>query len=260
MSLAAVTWSAGAAGAQQRAETPTFTWEAQVASGRLVRISNVNGAVTVTPSNGDRVEVTAYKRVRRGDPALVRIEAKKVGPGDQDVIICGLWGDATCDERGTHSRGNDRRLRDIDISVEFHVQVPRGVRVNAGTVNGDVKVDGTTAALTVGTVNGDVDITNTTAGVNASTVNGAVRASLARSDENTDLTLTTVNGSVVAELPGSSGADVTMTTVNGGLRTDFEMTLTGRLNPRQLRAHVGPPGGPTVRLTTVNGSIELRKR
>jgi hypothetical protein len=37
------------------------------------------------------------------------------------------------------------------------------------------------------------------------------------------------------------------------------MTLTGRMNPRRINAHVGAPGGPRITLRTVNGSIELRK-
>jgi hypothetical protein len=36
--------------------------------------------------------------------------------------------------------------------------------------------------------------------------------------------------------------------------------VQGRIDPHNLSAHVGAPGGPRITLTTVNGSIDLRKR
>jgi DUF4097 and DUF4098 domain-containing protein YvlB len=74
------------------------------------------------------------------------------------------------------------------------------------------------------------------------------------------MSFSTVNGSVFAEFPPNFGADVTMTTVNGSLTSDYEMTLSGRIDPRHLTAHIGAAGGPRITLTTVNGSVDLRKR
>jgi hypothetical protein len=51
-----------------------------------------------------------------------------------------------------------------------------------------------------------------------------------------------------------------MRTVTGSLITNFEMTVSGRLDPKRLRAHLGKPGGPTIQLETVNGNVELRRR
>ena len=74
------------------------------------------------------------------------------------------------------------------------------------------------------------------------------------------MSFTTVNGSVYAELPPDFGADVRMTTVNGTLNSDYAMSVQGRIDPHNLSAHGGAPGGPRITLTTVNGSIDLRKR
>ena len=54
---------------------------------------------------------------------------------------------------------------------------------------------------------------------------------------------TTVNGNVIAEFTGEFGGDVEMSTVNGALRTDYEITVSGRLDPKHLRAHIGKAGG-----------------
>jgi len=96
--------------------------------------------------------------------------------------------------------------------------------------------------------------------VNAQNVNGNVRARLGRVDSDGDMKFETVNGSVIVEFNGDFGGDVDLETVNGSLNTNFEMTVSGRLDPKHLRAHIGKPGGPRLKLETVNGSVELRRR
>jgi hypothetical protein len=65
---------------------------------------------------------------------------------------------------------------------------------------------------------------------------------------------------VIVDFTGDFGGDVDLQTVNGSLFTNFEMTVSGRLDPKHLRAHIGKPGGPRLKLETVNGNVELRKR
>ena len=60
------------------------------------------------------------------------------------------------------------------------------------------------------------------------------------------------------ELRASVNADVDMRTVNGRISSDFPLTVEGSFSPRRLHATLGK-GGPTLRLSTVNGSIRLRK-
>lgn len=250
--------------AQQTQTDNNFKWSGRIPSGRMIRVRSLNGPITVTAGSGDQVEVTAVKRWRRGDPSVVRIETKKYGPGDENVVICALWGDnSSCDERHYESHNDGRRdprMRNNDVSVEFHVTVPRGVSVGANTVNGDVTVDGATADVDASTVNGEVDVATTGGRVSATNVNGAVRARLGNLDPNASMDFTTVNGNVNVDFTGDSGADLDMETVNGTLNTNFEMTLSGRLDPRHLRAHVGRPGGPRIRLQTVNGNVDIRRR
>src|SRR5690348_2227258 len=51
-----------------------FTWSGNIPNGRRILIKNINGGIDVERSNSGRVEVTAEKRWRRGDPEDVRIE------------------------------------------------------------------------------------------------------------------------------------------------------------------------------------------
>ena len=255
--------AAAALPAQARQSDDSFTWSGRVAVGKWIRIKNLNGGVTVGAATGDRVELTATKRWRRGDPQDVRIDVKKSGTNDENILVCALWFDDTvCTERDYEVHGNNRRNRNDrnDVSVDFRVLVPKGVKVGINTVNGSVLVEGATAAVDAETVNGQVEVTTEGGPVNANTVNGVVRARVGRIETSENMSFSTVNGSVIAEFIGDVNADVDLSTVNGSLRTDFEITLTGRLDPKHLRAHIGKPGGPRITLSTVNGSVELRRR
>jgi len=257
--LAAVTVLPGATVAQGKTDRDAFTWSGKIPDGRWINVRNVNGTVEVQPGTGDKVEVTATRHTRRGDPDYVRFEVKKYGPGDQDVLICALWGEnADCDEDSYRSR-NNRRDRENEIWVEFHVRVPKGVKVGAHSVNGEVRVEDVAAEVDAESVNGSVMVSTMGGPVNARTVNGGVRASMGRFDLNSDLRFSSVNGSVIAEFANEINAEVDLSTVNGRFLTDFPVTISGRIDPRRLRATLGK-GGSRIRLSTVNGNVELRKR
>jgi len=255
-SLALVASLSLSAAGQQTQSDNSFKWSGPISAGSWIRVSDMNGGVTVGAASGPDVQVTATKRWRRGDPATVRIETKKFG---DNVVVCALWGErSTCDERGAHN--NENRGNRNDVNVELNVLVPRGVKIAANTVNGSLTVDGATSEVEAETVNGEVDVSTTGGPVNASTTNGSVRARMGHVETEDRMNFETVNGNVIVEFTGDFGGDVDLSTVNGSLNTNFEITLSGRLDPKHLRAHIGKPGGPRMKLETVNGNVELRKR
>jgi DUF4097 and DUF4098 domain-containing protein YvlB len=92
-------------------------------------------------------------------------------------------------------------------------------------------------------------------------VNGRIYGRITGASTTEPMDFTTVNGSVIVELPDNLGADVSMSTTNGHLDSDFPIVVRGRIDPRYLSMHVGSgTGGPRISLTTVNGDVELRKR
>ena len=244
----------------QNSDKP-FTWSGAVQAGRWVYVRNLNGSVRVEEGTGNTVEVRAEKQWRRGNPDDVKITVKQIGSGSGDVLICALWNDrSSCDEDGYHSHNdgwfhgdNDRN----DVSVQFVVKLPAGVKIDASTVNGGVTVDGATSDVVARAVNGSVDARSSGGAVSARTTNGDVMVSSARLDSGNN-EFSTVNGTVTVSLPASVNADVDMRTVNGSLTSDFPLTVEGSFNPRRLHATLGK-GGATLRLSTVNGSIRLRK-
>ena len=257
VAIGSIGWTSVAA-AQQRNDRD-FSWDGRITSGKWLYVRDLNGSIRVDRATGDRAEVTAVKRSRRGNPEDVRIETRRIGGDDGDVIICAFWTEnASCDEDGYRSHGdNNRRDHDNDTSVEFTVKLPAGVRLNVSTVNGGVTVAGATSEVRASTVNGRVSAASSGGPVNASTVNGDIEVRMKELGTG-DLEYSTVNGSIEIEVPANLDADLDMRTVNGSLSADFPITLQGRVNPRRMRATIGK-GGRRIRLETVNGSVELRK-
>jgi hypothetical protein len=244
----------------RQSQRDAFTMSERVPDGQWIRVRNMNGDIRVRSSSSDKVEVSATKTWRRGDPKDVRIEMRKSSDGS--ILVCAFWTEnARCTENSYDSRDDDDRgwRRGNDVAVDFEIRVPRGVKVGAFSVNGGVSVDGVTSEVLANTVNGSVDAVSTGGPVQARTVNGSVHATMGRLDGNQDLTFSTVNGTVVAEFAGDIDAEIDLSTVNGHFRTDWPVTITGRIDPKRLRAKLGN-GGRRIRLSTVNGNVELRKR
>lgn len=234
----------------------SFSWSGVIPSGRRIIIKDINGGIEVQRSSSNRVEVTAEKRWRRGDPAYVRIEPKKLG---DEMLICALWGeDSRCDEDGIHTDRKNRSNERNDVSVHFVVRVPEGVRVDVATVNGGLEVSGVTTDVRASTVNGSINARSAGGPVRAKTVNGSINISMGSMGNADDLDYETVNGGITIELPSSFGAQLELTTVNGRVSTDFPITVSGSLSPRRLRGTVGD-GRTRLHASTVNGGITLRK-
>lgn len=258
LALALLALGANAGVAQERNSKRDFSWDGKIGSGHWLYIRNLNGAIRVERGGGSQTTVTAEKRWRRGDPDVVRFETKKIGSGDEDVLICAIWYESTtCDESGYHRQErrewNDRN----DVSVEFVVRVADGVKLDLNTVNGGLNIDGATAAVEARTVNGSIVARSTGGPVTASTVNGSIEAHMAKLGDK-DLEFETVNGSIEVYVPDGLDAELDMRTVNGGVTSDFPLTVSGKINTRHIRATIGK-GGRRIEFRTVNGGVKLYK-
>jgi hypothetical protein len=255
--LAASPWRADAQGRdrEREREANAFSWSGAVPAGSRVIVHNVNGPIRVERAAGDRVDVTADKSWRTGDPDDVRIEQRKVG---DDLVVCALWHrDARCEPdgiRGGRSGWNNR----TDVSVHFTVRVPDGVRVEVHTVNGELTVTGATGEVRATTVNGGIEARSTGGPVRAKTVNGGIRVAMGRLTGGQEASYETVNGAITLELGSGVGAEVDLSVVNGRISTDLPLSVTGTVSPRRLRATIGD-GGARIRASTVNGGITIRR-
>ena len=107
-------------------------------------------------------------------------------------------------------------------------------------------------------MNGSATFTTSSYG-EASTVNGSIRGTMGAAGWQEGLTFHTVNGSITLELPPDFSAALRASTVNGEISTDFPLSATGRISRRQVTGTIGA-GGRRIDLSTVNGSVRLRRR
>ena len=223
--------------------------------GDAIEIKGINGAIKATGTSGGQVVVTAVKKGKDDDPADVRIEVVEHAGG---VTICAVYPDAG-GKKNECAPGDGGRLssRDNDVSVQFSVQVPAGVRFVGETVNGDIEAGNVQANVDASTVNGDITISS--GGLaKASTVNGSIKASLGSANWDGALSFSTVNGGITVALPEGANADVSASTVNGGMKTDFPLTVSGQFSMKNMKGTIGS-GGRKLEMETVNGSIHLKK-
>jgi putative adhesin len=240
-----------------QAQGSEFSWRGTLAAGRTVEIRGVIGDIDVVAATGNTVEVTAVKRARRSDIEEVKVEVVESNAG---VTVCAVYPTPRRARNENHcGSGDDYEMstNDNDVEVHFTVKVPRGVLLNARTVNGDVHAEGLTADAEVGTVNGSIRVV-TGGVVDASTVNGSIDATIGRADWTGTLEFHTVNGKITLTAPASLSTDVDAQSVNGAVDSDFPITVRGRMERRHLRGTIGN-GGRSLELETVNGGIELRK-
>ncbi|MBI1968091.1 MAG: DUF4097 family beta strand repeat protein [Gemmatimonadetes bacterium] len=234
-----------------------FSWNGKLASGGVLEIKGVNGGIQAEPASGDEIEVTAVKRARRSDPDEVEIKVIEHAGG---VTICAVYPTprrARQENECAPGDGGHMSTENNDVTVDFTVKVPVGVRFEGRTVNGDVDADAMRSDVALFTVNGGIRV-STSGYAAASTVNGSIVATMGRADWSGDVDFRTVNGGITLTLPEDLSTEVRAETVNGEIESDFPLTVTGRFGPRRVRGTIGN-GGRRLELGTVNGSIRLRR-
>jgi hypothetical protein len=240
-----------------------FHWSGTVAAGNTFYLRNITGDVRVVASDSPSVRVQASKSWRGSGDGNVHFAQREVADG---VIICTLVGNANdCTPSRYSSDGpggvHTINLRDLlgrgkTASVNYTVYVPTGVKVDINVISGGIGIADVTGAVKAETVNGKVNVATSAGPVKASSVNGSVNVAIDSLGVPGDIELSTVNGSVTAQLPQSLQAQLSMETVNGNVHSDFDVTGTDTSAHKELKGMIGS-GGRRVALETVNGNVKL---
>jgi hypothetical protein len=273
-----------------------YTWRGAVSSHALLTVRNFNGPIDVRPSSGSTAEVRAEKRTDRGRGDIEDVAFEVQTGSGGDVTICATYrNNNPCDNRSYRDNDDDDRWGGRrSATVAMTVFVPRGAQVRiatgngavtieqvggdvqASTGNGRVRIDGTDGSVRASTGNGDVDVQSARSSVRVTTGNGRIAVTTAEGPVEAhtgngsidvrmtsvkardDMSFSTGSGSVRVTLPSNYSGELDASTGSGELRSDFDLRLQGRMNPRRVRATIGS-GGPALRMTSGSGQLELRK-
>lgn len=127
------------------------------------------------------------------------------------------------------------------------------------TVSGDVRVSKVRGSVEAETISGELELLDVAdaRSVNAKTLSGNCVLS-GRLVSQGRYSLKSHSGDVRLTIPADSAFDFEAETFSGNIDTDFEIQVSGKVSPREIRGTV-KGGGAFVRLATFSGSIELRK-
>jgi len=242
----------------RKPSTETFVWKGPMNRDALLRLRNVNGDFDIRQGTSDSAEIRL--EIERSSEYAPSVQIKVLQLAD-GVIACALYGSNNSCSADGYEGGNTQTshlLRWFRGSSNVHgtVLVPRGVRLDAESTNGDITVAAIGADLKLRTVNGDIQARGARRAVQISTTNGDV--DLGVDSLGSMVKVQTTNGGVTLELPAALNAALTMETVNGDLDLGFPATIVTK-SRRSLIATLGSGGAP-ISLSTTNGDITLRQR
>src|SRR5262245_998234 len=152
--------TAATAGAQSEKRTiftdSSFHWQGSLKPGQTLEVINRNGEIEASSASGEGARAEGIRRDDGNDKELF-IEVVEYSDG---VTICAVYAkDKTpgrCHRGGVHSESSG--WHGHHAKLNFDVQVPRGVRFNAMTTNGNVRCRDLNSVVDAATTNGNVDV------------------------------------------------------------------------------------------------------
>jgi DUF4097 and DUF4098 domain-containing protein YvlB len=143
-------------------------------------------------------------------------------------------------------------------AVTYEIFAPRQSDLQMKTFNGGIHLADLRGTISFEALNGGVTLERLAGEIHGHTTNGGLHITLAGDRwEGSGLDVETTNGGVRLDLPSSYSAHIETSTVNGGMDVEFPITVHGRID-RNLSFDIGN-GGPTIRATTTNGGVRIRK-
>jgi DUF4097 and DUF4098 domain-containing protein YvlB len=222
----------------------------ELTPGRLSSLdgSTANGSIRVTGGSRQDVIIRARVTTRAASADDARDLAKQVRVSVEN-------GRLTSD--GPSTRGRRQ------WQVSYRIETPRTIDLMLESSNGSVDLTGVTGRIRANSSNGSVRIADLGGDVRLTTSNGSLNVVLNGTTWNgAGLEAVTSNGSVRLDVPADYNAHLIASTANGSLDVDFPVTVQGRItshrSPR-IDAPIGK-GGPTLRVQSSNGSVNVRRR
>lgn len=204
-----------------------------------------NGGVSVIGRNSNEIVVKTRIRARGrtiGDAKAIASQIRTVINGSTITVDGPRYDDD-----------------DNQWSASLVASIPTRSNLRVETRNGPVSVAQITGDLNLQTRNGPMSLNDLAGNVKARTTNGPLSISLTGSSwDGSGLDARTTNGPLTISVPDNYSAHLETGTTNGPVSLGFPVTVSGRIN-RDISTDLGS-GGATIRATTTNGPLTLRRK
>lgn len=241
---------------RSKPSTETFNWKGPVKADSWLRLRNTSGDFDVREGTGDSAQITL--EIERSSEYAPSAQVRVLTTGD-GILACVLFGDSnTCsaDEYKGGAAWTKHVLPFLrgETRVSGTVILPKGVKLDVESVNGDVNVDAASRDLVIRTVNGDINVKESSGPLELNTTNGDIEAAVR--ELSGKVVVGTTNGDVQLTMPTTLNALLNMHTVNG----ELDLGFTGSISRKSKKAIVATLGlgGTPVSIETTNGDITVR--
>ena len=258
--------------------TENFSFSYSLKPGGRVSIENLNGSVEVTGWDKDSIEITGAKYAATED--LLRALKIDIQQSSDAIDIRTVRPSSVRGNYGARYRLRVPRRVALEriASSNGHVEArdiegPARIR----TSNGGVRILNTKGSLEIETSNGSIDVNDHRGAITGHTSNARVNVDLTEPEQGTpirlessnggislkvrsfnrnSIRLSTSNASINLTLPDNAGAQLRADTSNGHISSD--LPVQGTMKKNHADGQIGA-GGPSVDLSTSNGSISLQR-
>jgi len=246
--IAAVTLGSGARNTRVQAQTQSGSDRIPVTLSdpsrpAHVKVSMVNGGITVKAYDGKEVIVEARARNRENS-------REEGGPKRLAISITGL---SVEEENNDVNINTESYMRPIDVTVS----VPAHTSLKLRAVNdGDIVVTGVNGELDVDNVNGSVTLNNVSGSAVAHALNGHLHATFTRVDPQKAMAFSSLNGDIDVTFPADLKANISIRSDRGDVFSDFDVQLKASAAQPEVEDSRGKGGKYRVKIDkTVHGTI-----
>ncbi len=252
-------------------------------------IANINGSVTVTGYEGDKIMIEAIKTIKaktneRLEKGKAEIKLGIIDRADTLILytegVCNKFGHGSKNNWGSKQNGwgynwnsnNDDCKTLYDYTLDYVIKVPRLVNILVSTVNqGDLKVENLAGSIVANNVNGGITLVGISREAYANTINGDVDVTYTKNPQNA-CRFYTLNGDINAWFQKGLAANMSFESFNGELFTNVahleslpvmvEKSETKKGTKYKVngnRFKIGE-GGVVLDFETFNGNVYVKEK
>jgi DUF4097 and DUF4098 domain-containing protein YvlB len=270
--------------------TKEFTFEKTSPENTII-IANINGDVTVTGYDGDKVIVEVSRTIKGKTEARLEEGKQKIQLGTidkADTLI--FFVEDGCNSFGMNKNGKNNHNWDrkgwgynwncnngsceqrFDYTMDFTIRVPNRLNVLASTINdGNVSIEKVSGAIKANNINGSIRLANLMREADASTINGDVDIEYAANPKK-ECRFYSLNGDINAFFQKGLAADLSFESFNGEFYTNvasiesLPVTVEKSNTEKGFKYKVNGnryqigSGGVFLDFETFNGNVYLKEK
>jgi len=224
-----------------------------------------DGSIQVTSVNG-QIHVTAWESDSVNIEAEIKVHARSQRDADRILekvtIVVEQSGRHLSIEADYPRRESDGGFWNMLLNsgrtpvIHFTIKAPRHSNLELHSTNGDITAASICGKNSLHTTNGSIEAEGMEGSLEMHSTNGTVTAEVTAFQETDAIRLKTTNGNATLRLPAMIRADVHASTVNGSVRTDFPLTIRGKMMKHRIEGDINGGGG-TIHVSTVNGNVRI---